>query len=89
MKTIKDTIIPMCSPEVLAWLNQVYDVCRVASLYAKSKDDFYKVLNLLAKPEDEADYINLHYTVCMDWNWNNEWGEIPELEKFIKNIKEA
>lgn len=89
MLAIKDNKIPMCSPEVQAWLNQVSDVCHAASHYAKSKEDFYKVLNLLAKPEDEADYIDLHYTVCMDWNWNDEWGEIPELEQFIKNIKEA
>lgn len=89
MLAIKDKEIPMCSPEVQTWLNQVSDVAHSASRYAKSREDFYKVLNLLAKPEDEADYIDLHYSVCMDWNWNDEWGEIPELEQFIKNIKEA
>ena len=89
MPTLKAIKIPMYSPKVQSWLNQVNAVCHAASRYAKSKEDFYKVLNLLAKPEDEADYIDLHYTVCMDWNWNNEWGEIPELGQFIENIKEA
>ena len=89
MTTLKTIKIPMCSPEVQSWLDQANSVCHVASRYAKSKEDFYKVLNLLAKPEDEADYIDLHYAVCMGGYWNNMWSEIPELEQFIKNIKEA
>ena len=88
MPTLKTIKIP-CSSEVQDWLDQVGAVCYAASRYAKSKEDFYKVLNLLAKPEDEADYIDLHYAVCMDWGWNNEWGEIPELGQFIEIIKEA
>ncbi len=86
MPTLKTIKIP-CSSEVQDWLDQVGAVRYAASRYAKSKEDFYKVLNLLAKPEDEADYIDLHYAICR--NWNDEWGEIPELGQFIKNIKEA
>ena len=67
-------------------------VAEQAKLNAEKK---YGAVNIVGiqdgyfKPEDEADYIDLHYAVCMDWNWNDGWGEIPELEQFIKNIKEA
>ena len=89
MSVIKDDEIPTCSLEVKAWLNQVANVCFSASRYANSEKDFYKVLQILAKPKKEEDYTDIHYSVWIDSNWNDEWGEIPELEEFIKNIKEA